>query len=55
MAGTHASYRALRPTWMGEHRQDLFIVGVVVFWIVAWVRYRLTPRNANAMTDILRN
>jgi hypothetical protein len=55
MASTHASYRALRPTWMREHRQDLFIIGVVVFWIVARVRYRLSLRNANALTDIFRN
>jgi hypothetical protein len=53
MASTHASYRALRPTWMGEHRLNLFIVGIVVFWIVARVRYRLTLRNANAMTATL--
>jgi hypothetical protein len=50
MASTHASYRALRPTWMGEHRQELFVGGVVVFWMVAFVRYRRTLRTTNAMT-----
>jgi len=50
MASTHESYRALRPTWTSEHRQELFVVGVVVFWIVALVRYRVGVRPANAMT-----
>ena len=40
MASMHASYRALRPSWMGEHRHGLLVAGIVVFWIVAVVRYR---------------
>jgi hypothetical protein len=50
MASTHASYRALRPTWTSEHRQELFGVGVVVFWIVALMRYQLTLRTVDATT-----
>lgn len=44
---THMSYRALRPTWLGEHRVGLFVAGVAMFWLVALVRYREARRLPN--------
>jgi len=35
----HLSYRALRLPWRQQYSQ-LFIVGVVLFWLVALIRYR---------------
>jgi hypothetical protein len=46
------SYRALRIPW-GQHRFELLIAGVVLFWLVALVRGRVEPRNLKARTSDL--
>ncbi len=35
----HLSYRADRIPWV-HHRSAIFVVGVFVFWILSWLRYR---------------
>jgi hypothetical protein len=35
----HVSYRANRIPW-GQHRSAVSVVGVSVFWILSWLRYR---------------
>ena len=42
--GHFGVYRATRPPW-GQHLPELFIVGVVLFWVVALVRRRAAPQN----------
>jgi hypothetical protein len=36
---SHLSYRAFRMPW-GRHRLALFAMGAVLFWMIAWWRYR---------------
>lgn len=36
---SHLSYRAFRMPW-GRHRLAIFVIGAVLFWAIAWWRYR---------------
>jgi len=38
MGTTHASYRALRPTWIGEHTLILMIAASIGVWCLARIR-----------------
>ena len=44
---SHLSYRAVRMPWV-RHRLEIFAIGVVVFWIIAWLAYRSDTADTNA-------
>lgn len=41
----HLSYRTFRVPWV-QHRTELFVVGVFLFWLVAVLHYRVSIRDA---------
>jgi len=52
LGSRHLSYRVNRLPW-GQHRIEMFVGGVVLFWIVAALRYRAVaarPKNAAAIS-----
>jgi hypothetical protein len=45
LGNEHLSYRASRLSWPWTHSVELFLTGVVVFWIIVAVQQRLTRRS----------
>lgn len=41
---THMSYRGARIPWV-RHRTEVFAVGLMIFWLIALLRYRIKPKN----------
>jgi hypothetical protein len=42
---THMSYRVDRMPW-SQHRVALFLTGVILFWMIALIRYRRLAHQA---------
>ena len=49
-AGGHMSYRANRVPW-AHHRGELFISGMILFWVIAALRYRAGLRPTESSSN----
>ena len=49
-AGGHMSYRADRVPW-AHHRGELFISGMILFWVIAALRYRAGLRPTESSSN----